>query len=246
MLDKHFDPTARPRSPSTTAWEASGAFAVADRPGRRRPIPSWCRRPTSPARLHVGHALNFTLQDILVRFRRMQGDSVLWQPGTDHAGIATQMVVERALASQGLTRQGDGARCLSAAHVWEWKAQSGGATLRVSCAASAPRWTGRASAFTMDDGLSARRAPLLCRPAPPRPDLPRPPAGQLGPQIQPPRSPTSRWKAARSRGSLWHLRYPIEGRARRGYRRRHHAAGNACSADTAVAVHPARMRAIRR
>ena len=94
MLDKHFDPTAAEK-PIYDAWEASGAFAMADRPGAP-PYTIVVPPPNVTGTLHVGHALNFTLQDILVRFRRMQGDSVLWQPGTDHAGIATQMVVERA------------------------------------------------------------------------------------------------------------------------------------------------------
>ena len=75
--------------------------------------------------LHMGHALDYTLQDILIRYNRMLGKNVLWQPGTDHAGIATQMVVERNLAQQGLTRH-DLGREKFIETVWKWKEQSGG------------------------------------------------------------------------------------------------------------------------
>lgn len=102
--------------------------------------------------LHMGHALDDTLQDILVRYNRMLGKKVLWQPGTDHAGIATQMVVERQLAKEGLTRH-DLGREKFIERVWEWKKQSGGTICRqlrrlgASCDWSRER-------FTMDEGLS--------------------------------------------------------------------------------------------
>ena len=102
--------------------------------------------------LHMGHALDYTLQDILIRYNRMLGKNVLWQPGTDHAGIATQMVVERNLAQQGLTRH-DLGREKFIETVWKWKEQSGGSIckqlrrLGASCDWSRER-------FTMDEGLS--------------------------------------------------------------------------------------------
>lgn len=102
--------------------------------------------------LHMGHALDYTLQDILIRYNRMLGKNVLWQPGTDHAGIATQMVVERNLAQQGLTRH-DLGREKFIETVWKWKEQSGGTIckqlrrLGASCDWSRER-------FTMDEGLS--------------------------------------------------------------------------------------------
>ncbi len=109
--------------------------------------------PNVTGALHMGHALNTTLQDILCRFERMRGKDVLWQPGTDHAGIATQMVVERQL----MERQEPGRREMGRekflARVWEWKAESGGAIvnqlqrLGASCDWSRER-------FTMDEGLS--------------------------------------------------------------------------------------------
>ena len=83
--------------------------------------------PNVTGNLHMGHALNNTLQDILARYWRMKGRDVLWQPGTDHAGIATQMVVERQLAAQGRGSARDGARRRFSAKVWAWKAESGGA-----------------------------------------------------------------------------------------------------------------------
>ena len=81
--------------------------------------------PNVTGSLHMGHALTFTLQDILIRWRRMQGRDALWQPGTDHAGIATQMVVERLLAAEGKDRREMG-RDAFVDRVWQWKAESGG------------------------------------------------------------------------------------------------------------------------
>src|SRR5438093_3261508 len=136
------------------AWEAAGAFA-AGRP-ERRDAPAFSiviPPPNVTGSLHLGHALNNTLQDVLVRFERMRGRDVLWQPGTDHAGIATQMVVERQL----MERQEPGRRALGREKflekVWAWKAESGGAItqqlkrLGASCDWSRER-------FTMDEGLS--------------------------------------------------------------------------------------------
>ena len=137
-------------------WEAEGVFGcghtrTGDTGGDSFSIV--IPPPNVTGSLHMGHALNNTLQDILSRFQRMQGCDVLWQPGTDHAGIATQMVVERQLAEDGKTRH-DLGREAFIDRVWEWKAESGGTItgqlrrLGASCDWSRER-------FTMDDGLSA-------------------------------------------------------------------------------------------
>src|SRR5574338_298327 len=132
-------------------WVDQQFFAPAA--GAGRPYAIVIPPPNVTGSLHMGHALNNTLQDILVRRARMQGKDVLWQPGTDHAGIATQMIVERQLASEGETRHGLG-RERFVERVWAWKARSGGAIigqlrrLGASCDWSRER-------FTMDEGLSA-------------------------------------------------------------------------------------------
>ena len=109
--------------------------------------------PNVTGSLHVGHALNNTLQDILIRWRRMQGRNMLWMPGTDHAGIATQNVVERQLrpkAPHG--RRWGGSEFLE--RVWQWKATSGGTRSSISSNGSAPPATGSASDSRWTKGLS--------------------------------------------------------------------------------------------
>ncbi|RAK61387.1 valine--tRNA ligase [Phenylobacterium hankyongense] len=152
MLDKTFDPkTVEPRL--YAAWEASGGFAPIDDPAAE-PFSIVIPPPNVTGSLHIGHALNNTLQDVLIRFERMRGKAALWLPGTDHAGIATQMVVERQLAEQGNHSRRDLGREAFVAKVWEWKAKSGGQIvnqlrrLGASCDWSRER-------FTLDEGLSA-------------------------------------------------------------------------------------------
>ena len=152
-MDKTFDPAAVERRISAL-WDEAKAFK-AGRPDRAdaKPFTIVIPPPNVTGVLHMGHALNNTLQDILCRFERMRGRDVLWQPGTDHAGIATQMVVERQLAE----RQEPGRRALGREkfleRVWAWKQESGGAIvnqlrrLGASCDWSRER-------FTMDEGLS--------------------------------------------------------------------------------------------
>jgi len=152
MLEKTFDPAAaEPRL--YRQWEASGAFAPVDDPAApafSMVIPP----PNVTGSLHIGHALNNTLQDVLIRFARMRGMAALWLPGTDHAGIATQMVVERQLAAEGNIGRRDMGREAFVDRIWEWKAKSGGTIvnqlrrLGASCDWSRER-------FTLDDGLSA-------------------------------------------------------------------------------------------
>jgi valyl-tRNA synthetase len=151
MLDTTFDPkSVEPRL--YALWEKSGAF----RPrAEGAPYCIVIPPPNVTGTLHIGHALNNTLQDVLVRFERLRGKSVLWQPGLDHAGIATQMVVERQLAENGAnTDRRTLGRDAFVERVWAWKAQSGGAILnqlrRLGCSADWSR-----ERFTMDEGLSA-------------------------------------------------------------------------------------------
>ena len=153
MMDKTFEPTSV-EARISAAWAEADAFR-AGRP-ERAGAPPYCiviPPPNVTGSLHMGHALNNTLQDILCRFERMRGKDVLWQPGTDHAGIATQMVVERRM----MERQEPGRREIGRAafveKVWAWKTESGGAIvnqlkrLGASCDWSRER-------FTMDEGLS--------------------------------------------------------------------------------------------
>ncbi len=152
MLDKHYRPAAA-ESRIYAAWEASGAFAPSHT-GGGAPFCIMLPPPNVTGSLHMGHALDHTIQDTLVRFHRMRGDEVLWQPGTDHAGIATQMVVERQLAAAGsnLGRREMGREAF-VAKVWEWKAQSGGTIARqMRRLGDSPDWS--RERFTMDEGLS--------------------------------------------------------------------------------------------
>ncbi|MDX5392869.1 MAG: valine--tRNA ligase [Caulobacteraceae bacterium] len=151
MLEKNFDPkTAEPRL--YEAWEQSGAFAPTDDPNAE-PFSIVIPPPNVTGSLHIGHALNNTLQDVLIRFERMRGKAALWLPGTDHAGIATQNIVERQLAEAGNMSRRDLGREAFVEKIWEWKAKSGGTIvnqlrrLGASCDWSRER-------FTLDEGLS--------------------------------------------------------------------------------------------
>src|SRR4029079_1823013 len=153
MLDKTYQPAAI-EGPTYRLWEEACAFA-AGRPDRAgaRPYAIVIPPPNVTGSLHMGHALNNTLQDILVRFERMRGRDVLWQPGTDHAGIATQMVVERQLAANKQPSRRELGRAEFLKRVWSWKEDSGGTIINqlkrlgASCDWSRER-------FTMDEGLS--------------------------------------------------------------------------------------------
>ncbi|GAA2528940.1 valine--tRNA ligase [Pilimelia columellifera subsp. columellifera] len=132
-------------------WVAGGYF-TADPASDREPFTIVIPPPNVTGSLHIGHALDHTIQDSLVRRKRMQGFAALWLPGMDHAGIATQNVVERQLAGQGLSRH-DLGRDAFVERVWEWKAESGGAILgQMRRLGDSVDWS--RERFTMDDGLS--------------------------------------------------------------------------------------------
>ncbi len=150
MLDKTFQPKDI-ESRHYDAWEKSGQFAC-DPSSDKTPFAVMMPPPNVTGSLHMGHALNGTLHDVLVRWNRMRGKDTLWQPGLDHAGIATQMVVERQLAEKGESRN-DMTREQFVDKVWEWKDESGGTIVnQFKRLGTTPDW-GR-SRFTMDEGLS--------------------------------------------------------------------------------------------
>ncbi|WP_312798311.1 class I tRNA ligase family protein, partial [Tianweitania sp.] len=153
MLEKTYDSkSVEPRI--AKLWQEADAFrAGAGSAEGAEPFTIVIPPPNVTGSLHMGHALNNTLQDIMVRFERMRGKNVLWQPGMDHAGIATQMVVERKLVAEGQPSRRELGREAFIDKVWEWKDESGGLIfnqlrrLGASCDWSRER-------FTMDEGLS--------------------------------------------------------------------------------------------
>ncbi len=154
-MDKTYDPH-RIEADWYPRWEQGGYFAPR---GEGQPYCIMLPPPNVTGTLHMGHAFQHTLIDILIRWQRMRGARTLWQPGTDHAGIATQMVVERQLEAQGLSRTGLGATPEAAreaflARVWEWKEKSGSEIGRqLRRLGTSPDWS--RERFTMDPALSA-------------------------------------------------------------------------------------------
>ena len=232
MLDK----TYRPETVETAqyaAWEQAGAFA-ADPQSIKRPYTIMMPPPNVTGSLHMGHALTFTLQDILIRFERMRGRDVLWQPGTDHAGIATEIVVGNQLAEQQIDKRALG-REKFIERVWEWKAQSGGTiTNQLRRLGASADWA--RERFTMDEGLSAAvrrvfitlyREGLIYRDKR---------LVNWDPVMHTVISDLE-VESRETRGKLWHIRYPVEGEPGRSIvvatTRPETMLG-----DTGVAVHP--------
>jgi valyl-tRNA synthetase len=150
-MEKTFEP-AKPEEKYYPAWEKAGAFA-ADVKSNKKPYTVMMPPPNVTGSLHMGHALTFTLQDVLIRYQRMRGKDALWQPGTDHAGIATQMVVERQLAEKKQFRREMGREAFLK-KVWEWKEESGGTIVKqLRRLGASPDW--KRERFTMDPGLNA-------------------------------------------------------------------------------------------
>ena len=150
MLDKTYRP-AETEAKHYDTWEDSGAFAASVE-SNADPYVVMMPPPNVTGSLHMGHALNMTLQDVLIRYQRRAGKDALWQPGSDHAGIATQMVVERQLAEDGKSRH-DLGREAFLDRVWDWKAESGGTiTRQLRRLGASPDW--ERERFTMDEGLN--------------------------------------------------------------------------------------------
>jgi len=210
MIEKTYQP-ADIEGRMSLLWEDARAFQ-AGRPDRSdaTPFTIVIPPPNVTGSLHMGHALNNTLQDILCRFERMRGRDVLWQPGTDHAGIATQMVVERQLMERQLPGRRDMGRKKFVERVWQWKEESGGTIINqlkrlgASCDWSRER-------FTMDEGLSRAVAKVFV-------ELHR--EGLIykdkrlvnwDPKLL---TAVSDLEVLQQevKGNLWYLRYPLEGR----------------------------------
>ena len=241
MIDKTYQPSEVEGRIYRT-WEQAGAFR-AGQPGRAgaKPYSIVIPPPNVTGSLHMGHALNNTLQDILCRFERMRGKDVLWQPGTDHAGIATQMVVERQLMERQEKSRREMGREAFLKRVWEWKAESGGTIvnqlkrLGASCDWSRER-------FTMDEGLSRAVLKVFV-------ELYR--AGLIykdkrlvnwDPKLLTAISDLEVVQVE-TKGHLWHLRYPIEGKTFNPEDRSTFIVvattrPETMLGDTAVAVHP--------
>ncbi|MCP3469890.1 valine--tRNA ligase [Bradyrhizobium sp. CCGUVB1N3] len=211
MIEKNYQP-ADIETRMSVVWEDSLAFK-AGRPDRRdaTPFTIVIPPPNVTGSLHMGHALNNTLQDVLCRFERMRGRDVLWQPGTDHAGIATQMVVERQLMERQQPGRREMGREKFLERVWEWKAESGDTIINqlkrlgASCDWSRER-------FTMDEGLSKAVIKVFV-------ELHR--HGLIykdkrlvnwDPKLLTAISDLE-VQQVEVKGSLWYLRYPIEGRS---------------------------------
>ncbi len=245
MIEKTYNP-ADIEARMSRAWDDAEAFK-AGRAERRdaSPFTIMIPPPNVTGSLHMGHALNNTLQDVLCRFERMRGRDVLWQPGTDHAGIATQMVVERQLAERKEPGRREMGRQAFLDRVWQWKAESGGTILNqlrrlgASCDFSRER-------FTMDEGLSRAVAKVFV--ALHRDGLiykdkrlvnwdPKLLTAISDLEVQ----------QTEIKGSLWHLRYPLEGIAfdpenRASYIVVATTRPETMLGDSAVAVHPSDQR----
>ena len=232
MLDKTYRP-AEVEARLYARWEDLGAFSCGGRPDAK-PYAIVIPPPNITGSLHVGHALDYTLQDVLIRFQRMRGRDALWQPGTDHAGIATQTVVERQLEAENLTRH-DVGRQAFIERVWKWKEESGGAItqqlrrLGASCDWSRER-------FTMDDGLSSAVRKVFV-------DLHK--QGLIyrdkrlvnwDPKLHTAISDLE-VEQREVTGQLWYFKYPIEGRGGE-YITVATTRPETMLGDTAVAVHP--------
>ncbi|HZP09203.1 valine--tRNA ligase [Methyloceanibacter sp.] len=234
MLDKTYQPQQIEDS-IYRAWEDAGAFRAGNGRGDARPYAIVIPPPNVTGSLHMGHALNNTLQDVLVRFERMRGRDVLWQPGTDHAGIATQMVVERQLMERQEPNRRAMGREAFIKRVWQWKEESGntivGQLKRLGCSCDWSRLR-----FTMDEGLSRAVRKVFV-------ELYR--AGLIykdkrlvnwDPELLTAISDLE-VEPVETKGHLWHLRYPIEG-GNGAYIVVATTRPETMLGDTAVAVHP--------
>ncbi|MFM2044569.1 MAG: valyl-tRNA synthetase ValS [Pseudomonadota bacterium] len=232
MLDKTFSPV-EVEAKHYDRWEKAEAFA-AHVDSNQQPYTIMMPPPNVTGSLHMGHALTFTLQDALIRFNRMRGKDALWQPGTDHAGIATQMVVERNLAKEGVSRH-DLGRDKFLEKVWEWKAESGGTiTRQLRRLGASPDWS--RERFTMDEGLNKAvrkvfvelyRQGLIYRDKR---------LVNWDPKLHTAISDLE-VEQKEVKGNLWHFRYPVDGVEGR-FVTVATTRPETMLGDTAVAVHP--------
>ncbi len=232
MLDKTFDPKAIEQK-HYKEWEDAGVFAC-DPKSDKKPYTIMMPPPNVTGSLHIGHALNHTIQDILIRYHRLKGRDALWQPGTDHASIAVHMVLEKQFQEQGFSRF-DLGREKFMEKAWEWKEYSGNTiTSQLRRLGTTPDW--EREAFTMDEGLSKAvlksfvelykgdmiyRAERLVNWDPERQTV----ISDLE-VIQ-----------KEQKGKMYHLRYPIEG-ATEQFITVATTRPETMLGDTAVAVHP--------
>ncbi|MBM3540154.1 MAG: valine--tRNA ligase, partial [Alphaproteobacteria bacterium] len=241
------DKTYRPaeiEARHSARWEREGAFRCGGNSGQ--PFTIVIPPPNVTGSLHMGHALNNTLQDTLIRYHRMRGRDALWQPGTDHAGIATQMVVERQLAEKGIglkrgvdAAAGGNKQFLSrdefVKKVWEWKEESGGTiTRQLRRLGASVDWS--RERFTMDEGLSAAVLKVFV-------DLYREGLIYKDKRLVnwDPKFHTAisdlEVEQREVKGSLWHINYPIDG-APGEFITVATTRPETMLGDTAVAVHP--------
>ena len=232
-LEKTYRP-AEVEAKQYQRWEESGLFAC-DPESKAAPYVIMMPPPNVTGSLHMGHALTFTIQDVLIRWYRMGGFDALWQPGSDHAGIATQMVVERQLAEKGEPGRAELGRDAFLKKVWEWKEESGGTiTRQLRRLGASPDWS--RERFTMDAGLSEAvrkvfvklyREGLIYRDKR---------LVNWDPKLHTAISDLE-VQQVETAGKLWHLRYPIEGEEGR-YIVVATTRPETMLGDSGVAVHP--------
>ncbi len=236
MLEKTFQPEAI-EDKQYKEWESSGQFSCAPE-SNQAPFTVMMPPPNVTGSLHMGHALNTTLQDVLTRYYRRKGRDALWQPGTDHAGIATQMVVERRLEKEGVHRR-DLGREKFLEKVWEWKEQSGNTiTVQLRRIGATPDWP--RERFTMDEGLSLAvrkvfvqlyKEGLIYRDKR---------LVNWDPHLHTAISDLE-VEQRDVKGHMWHIAYPIEGEEARSITVAT-TRPETMLGDTAVAVHPGDLR----
>jgi valyl-tRNA synthetase len=203
-MDKTYQPQAI-EARWYAEWEKCGYFKPS---GTGKPYTIMIPPPNVTGSLHMGHGFNNAVMDTLTRYHRMLGHNTLWQPGTDHAGIATQMVVERQLAAQNMTRH-DLGREKFLDKVWDWKAESGGTiTQQIRRLGSSVDWS--RERFTMDEGLSEAVKEAFVR-------LHEEGLIYRGKRLVnwDPKLHTAisdlEVLSEEEKGSLWHLKYPVDG-----------------------------------